>query len=485
MSADPWTPEWLEGKGIDPDVWDARGCKRYERGDAWVKEMIRPYVRVSKHQPPVWRDGKWRARTRPKLNINLPTIDKVVSECGGWVMPKHHIPGTEPMPPQLRPDVEVILDPRPIWHFHSSASYVSPWPTFPPEAGVKLAGRGLPVDRVMLGREGAAHVARDRGGEPYDPETGTGEHKGVPVDKVHPHAPSVAKYLLLGDREDTVRIDLHPVALERLSQVEAVFAVLEGGPKTDAILSTGACAFGVPSVTCWDADELLAFAHEYLRDKAILIVPDADWYEKDEVARQATRVRTLLRRRGFKWSYVVAPPYDAADYHKGIDDYLGAGYSLDHLMVEGRQPQRERIREAVSKIIPYQRRDSAYFALEDMSLYADADGRLDMSFPSLKKLLGVSKSHRLVPLLESLEHTFTIERGSLETELRPRFFGRYKDTVWVDQPTITLDEYYRADERREQLLTADFWQRRFQSHEQRLDDLERWRAEQEKSQPEV
>ena len=86
MSADPRSPEWLAEKGIDKAIWDARGCKRYERGDRWVKEEFREFL----------------PRTR------LGTVTKVVNQSAGWFMPKHAPPGFPPIPPQLRPDKPVI-----------------------------------------------------------------------------------------------------------------------------------------------------------------------------------------------------------------------------------------------------------------------------------------------------------------------------------------------------------------------------------------
>ena len=102
----------------------------------------------------------------------------------------------------------------------------------------------------MFGVKAEAHIAAE--GDPYDPATGEGQHNGIPVDVVHKHPPHAAKYVLLGKAS---RIDLHPWAEQLLPEVEAVFFVLEGTPKTDAVLSAGGVAFGVPSVTCWDPDD--------------------------------------------------------------------------------------------------------------------------------------------------------------------------------------------------------------------------------------
>jgi hypothetical protein len=87
-------------------------------------------------------------------------------------------------------------------------------------------------------------------------------------------------------------------------------------------------------------------------------------------------------------------------------------------------------------------------------------------------------SHRVLPLLESIGHTFTIESGSLVTVKRSTFYGRYSETVWKDMPTISLDKYYRAHSERSKLLARDFWQHAaIEGLRDRVDELERWRRD--------
>jgi hypothetical protein len=455
MSAHPSSPEWLREKGIDRAIWAARGCRRYEQGDASVKDEFRPFLPRSR----------------------LGTVTKVVNRSAGWLMPKHPPPGSPPIPPQLRPDDAVIVDDQTTWHYHGPATF--PKPTFPEEAG-KAAGKYLPKKLCMFGVRADAHVnAPPKDGEGnYDRETGLGAHNGVPLYEVHKHAPSAAKYVLLAGKEgEAKRIDLHPLARRLLPDAEVVFFVLEGTPKTDAVLSAGGVAFGVPSVTCWTSEELITFAHKYLRGKTVLVVPDGDWFTNWQVERQALKIRTLLRRRGIE-AHVCAPPYDAEPFHKAVDDHLGAGKTLGELVIEGREPPIDRIREAVSTI-SYQRRQRAAHALEDLSLYVDQSGRLELTFLTLKRLLAYRHSHRFVALLESLQHTFTVERGSLVTEQKPTFYGRYTETVWRETPTtINLDEYYRSYRTRQKLLAADFWERAvIQGLRDDVDELKRLRRD--------
>jgi hypothetical protein len=53
----------LAPRGIDYDVWVARGCRRYRRGDTWVKEWFRPHI------PKSQRSEK------------LGQVTKVVNQC--------------------------------------------------------------------------------------------------------------------------------------------------------------------------------------------------------------------------------------------------------------------------------------------------------------------------------------------------------------------------------------------------------------------
>ena len=457
MTDDPF----LKKRGIDPEVWAARGCRRYQRGDTWVKEEFRSHLEPNrlglvskavnqcccyKHAE---RDG------RPCLGT-----------CGGWLMHKHAPPGFPAIPPQLRPDEAIVMDGRTVWHFHGAKTDEKP--VFPEEAG-KPAGKYLPRARMMFDDAADAHV--NKAGDPpkpYDPATGEGYHNGVPMSVVHKHAPTPAKYILFARKRkgpgkwrlkrEAARIDLHPLARRLLPEAQVVFFVLEGTPKTDAVISAGGVAFGVPSVTLWDARELKTFASEHLRDKTVLVVPDADWATNPRVERQGLRVRTLLRRINVD-AYICAPPPQAdcepGGFYKGVDDFLGVGKgTLGRLVIEGREPQPERIRQAVLRVT--HGRQKAHNALEDLSLYSDENGKLTVSFQSLKHLLDIRDSNRVVPLLSKIAHTFEVEHGSLETVIEPTW-KEYTQTVWTSPPTLSLNDYYCANVKRQKILVEDFF----------------------------
>jgi hypothetical protein len=178
------------------------------------------------------------------------------------MMPKWAPPGfARSIAPQLRPDAEVVLDPFGKWHTHGT-SWGDEWPRFPEETGIRypadhpLAGecKHLPREWVMAygTAECEAHINRTDDLH-YNPETGEGAHNGEDYPGVHYHVRETAKYILITPHRPRpkrgIGVDLHPWALERLDDAEVVYLAMEGIPKTDAIITAGGCAFGIPSVT--------------------------------------------------------------------------------------------------------------------------------------------------------------------------------------------------------------------------------------------
>lgn len=311
---------------------------------------------------------------------------------------------------------------------------------------------------MLYGAAAEAHINKDvdklgLDDEPsdYDPDTGIGSHKGVNLEVAHKHAPHRAKYILLGKAK---RIDIHPWAEALLPQASVVYFVMEGTPKTDAVFSAGGVSFGIPSVTMWDRSEVIEFAKR-LQGKTVLLVPDADWHRNRQVERQALKLRTLLRKCGLD-AYVAAPPYETVTKWKGVDDFLGAGHTLGELVIEGGEPPDQRIRRAVAHVEPYQRRSSAYYTLYALSLFADESGTLTYSFPAWMRLLDTTHPSRVLRKLESIQHTFTVTKGSLTTHKEPS--GKWEITMWDNEPTISLDEYYAANIRRMKLSATDYFQ---------------------------
>ena len=511
------TDDFLTKRGVDPEIWEARGCLPYRRGGAWVKEWFRPHLQ---NPVPGTKDSRYKIGTVTKWVNQCTCKDRdepgyvCPGTCGGWLLVKHSPPGYPPVPPQLRPDEPISANERVQWHKHDGIW--SPWPDFTAEAGEKRAGKPLPrrvqvkkgpdkgewvraeMRSVLYGPPAEAHIHRGldsegkpkEGAKPYDPETGEGYHMGVNVKGVHRHAPDKGKYQLLGK---AARIDLHPLALGLLAEAETVFFVLEGTLKNDSVLSgirrerRRCSVFSVPSVSMWEPGELERFANEHLQGKVVLVVPDADWHQNHLVEWQALKIRTLLRRWGVD-SYIAAPPVEEDcepdDYWKGIDDFRGSGHKLGELMLDGREPPPEdRLDRAVWNL-PHQYRRPARDALLWLSLCENKRGVIRLGFQTLKKRLGYDgHADRLVPVLQALERVgaITIKRGSLHTMQKP-IPGRkgWTQTMWEQKPTITLDGAYRANRERSGLLAEDFWQRTaVELLRAEVDDLKSWRREQE------
>ena len=156
----------------------------------------------------------------------------------------------------------------------------------------------------------------------------------------------------------------------------------------------------------------------YLRRQIVYVVQDADPIFNWMVWRQALKVRSVLRRLGIE-AYCCAPPILESNAHKkGVDDHLGAGRSLDDLVIDGPEPPMDEIRAAVDHIEHPMARRRARDSLENFSLYSN-NGTLTGSFSAIQNLLGLSKWHRVVPMLEALDGAYTVERGTFDQSTHP------------------------------------------------------------------
>jgi hypothetical protein len=239
------------------------------------------------------------------------------------------------------------------------------------------------------------------------------------------------------------RIDVHPWALDLFASAEAVFFVIEGCIKADAVLSAGYPVFSVPSVTLWNADELPAFARHYLAGKTVLIVPDADGIKNPRVMEQARACRLALERMGLR-AYVTSPPY--ARYKedrsiKGIDDYLAADGDIAALDVDTREASELTGRATVALEMLINRDDRVRRdgdMLDTLIEIAKPDGTLRKSKSALARISGMSRG-RVSDALDSLESFGLITKDGDFKEYRNRR-GAFMD----EGPTITLRLDLRA-----------------------------------------
>jgi hypothetical protein len=108
------------------------------------------------------------------------------------------------------------------------------------------------------------------------------------------------------DKNHAKRIEANPIAQERIKRAGVLFFPIEGCLKADALLSAiiregwNASVISVPSVSLWLTPELEGheFTEKYLRGKVVVIVPDADWYEKGQVITQALLCHSYLVDKG-------------------------------------------------------------------------------------------------------------------------------------------------------------------------------------------
>lgn len=455
----PGIPEWLRAHGIDPTVWKERGVWRYTEDDiASLCEAFAPWTRVT-------RSG----RAVPYDDI----IRRIVRQADGLFLPKHAPAGYPPIPGQLRPDREIFTNPAGYRHVHHDGpGWPDPWPS---------NGNGQPVVPQQILRRGAgleAHVFKGASttSAPYDPRTGRGDHKGVLVNGLHYHAPEPAKYILLGSGGISSRIDLHPRAERLLPSATRVFFVLEGTLKNDAILSAGECVISVPSVTVWTPNEVRQFAREHLIGKTVYVVPDADWIENPLVDQQALFVRTLLRWEGVLDSFIAAAPVASGQHKceckpvglvvdelkcvncggflKGVDDWLGAGGSIEGMQIRGRESQVQRLYATGNDSflsLDRRRRRRAWRALDGISLHAH-DGVLNAPLRSLQKVMGISRRRVVADVLHDL-----VEVGAVTVD-RPLDMYLKRDLPgsphweWIvgdgpsERPTISVADRFQAVE---------------------------------------
>ena len=343
----------------------------------------------------------------------------VAGQSGGFIIVRRG--WNQEVPPQLRPDESVFTSNLRKPSYHPSREDAGPvW--------TKKGKRVLPLPLAQRER----HLAK--------------WHDGENVEHLHFHH-RPAKYVLPPGAHGK-RLDV-PMP-ERIARANRVFFVIEGSLKTDAILSTGEVAFGVPSVTLWHAPELDDFIREMgLRGKQVVIVPDADWVKNPMVVMQAMMCRTYLRDRGVSGAIVAAPPLDAQT--KGVDDYLHAGHSLDGLAVLEREAI-ERL-DAWRALYPfdtgYGMMDRAVNALTKLPLHATREGKLIYSISMFAKILRRDRKTARKAIRDLQRAGIVTVEGSLDAGLQyeDKQTGAWYDFDWDERPRITIKPEFRATEK--------------------------------------
>jgi hypothetical protein len=313
-----------------------------ERAVSRTVAEARPYVRYEQGDPDgvVYADGRW---AKVPGNQRGPVFTLAVNLTGGLIITKHPVPGAVPVLPQMRPD-------RPV------------------RVHLSLKGKKGHLHSEMKSTARAAHVS-GKAHEGEDPdalhshvEDGLAKYLLTPKpivewDKKHAHSPggptenhwhfdhkdgqltceTGVLHVHRRRGKDTrlspeKRLDMNPLAEEKLADARRVFFSIEGSIKADALLSRDECAFAVPSVTMWSAPELGDFAREHLAGKEVYVVPDRDWATNPLVAMQAFLCADYLKKHGVRKAAVAASPGP----EKGIDDFLAAGGTVAEMVVKDR-----------------------------------------------------------------------------------------------------------------------------------------------------
>lgn len=398
---------------LDEDFFAERGITRA------VAEK-RPYLRYERGDPQRLLREHW-----PKSKQHAGRIGR---QSAGIIIPRYAPPSLRlaHVPAELRPDTAVITSSH--HHYHGDG----------PTHNLVIPSTGTRLPRKWIHKpEGMTrHIEKI--------------HGGINVQEVHLDS-NLAKYVF-PPGDGAKRLDVHPHAWPKFVNASRVFFVIEGCLKADAVLSAGEAVFSVPSVTLWQAKELPAFA-SCLRGKTAYIVPDNDLFNPEArghsaVKTQALFCRTFLRRLGID-ARIAAPPYPG---HKGIDDYLGFGGTMDDLAVLDRDPPFG-LAEWMATQAKF-RRDRLVRAAEGLrglALHADSNGEFKYSLRAASRIMGIHHS-RLQRSVEDLQDLGAVEvEGDLSTAPRWRDPKTGKWVAWdwesEDRPIIRIHPALRANDK--------------------------------------
>jgi hypothetical protein len=499
-------------RAISREVWEARPYVRWPA----PSERSASRIRVVTEMGAIEKAYKGLNRYQKAY------MTKLANQSPGWVIMRHAVPGAPYVYAEIRPDEKVETGP-PVRHWHGTGE--------PPEDVLEL-GTQILLRSTEAFRQHCRKVNEEGGDERHEEREDVHEHpdkakyvfppsakkddpwnhdhdrgKSGEFYRKHPDAlkrhienwheknPELIQHNPDGththfrrvkDRSNPLakRLDIHPMALELLANAGVVYFGLEGCLKADSILSAiiredrKESVFSVPSVSLWDAPELADYADRFLKGKTVIVVPDADWVDKDLVIAHARFAQRFLSLRGIP-TYIAAPPLnnDRSVEHKGIDDFLGAGGSLDDLVVLERydsphltatyletharrnvhKSNRRRRSEAV---------DNDVALMMTLARFADSHGRVKATHKSLAKILGVDRSTvtRHVNHLKEIrwieverrvkdaaeEEQWEILKGAVETThgyVTKEGLYIHGPEEWKDGPRIIVPELLRGTDR--------------------------------------
>ncbi len=153
---------------------------------------------------------------------------------------------------------------------------------------------------------------------PKDPKTG----------KVRKYASQVGRASV---------IDVHPRWHNDIIDPTVDLWITEGIKKADCLTSLGHCTIALAGVYNWRGTHgsLGDWEDIPLKGRRVYIAYDSDALGNPNVGRAMGRLGAWLKSKGAHPTYVIPPPAFNGKPTKGIDDYLGAGGTLELLWQQG------------------------------------------------------------------------------------------------------------------------------------------------------
>jgi hypothetical protein len=294
--------------------------------------------------------------------------------------------------------------------------------------------------KLMHGAHGGKHIDESRFPPRRGPRGGRGRTVvGHPeIDEWHEHETKRDRHFY------AKRLSSHPMGFERIAKADFVCFAFEGELKEAALVSAGWATFSCPAVGMWDAPELDAFVHNHLIGKLVLIIPDSDALQNENVIMQTMLAKERLNFLGALAATVIPTPEQrACKLHgqkrsdkRGVDDYLADGGRVEDMTWFTREPGtdlsdwlQEHDKRSPSGRMPRRNRiDHDAVILRHLTMIANKDGETGTSLHSAARYVR--------PELEQLR----AEEG------KPPFKSHEFAVVDVERAVERMDKVYGAIE---------------------------------------
>jgi Domain of unknown function (DUF3854) len=171
-----------------------------------------------------------------------------------------------------------------------------------------------------------------------------------PIKRRNGHAPKYEQ-----PHGSSLSLDVNPLMLREVREGSSDLWISEGSKKIDSLASRGEAALGIIGVWCYAVPKthsqipLEDWKNVRLEGRRVIIVYDADAKTNYSVQLALQRLVAMLEKLGAEVLVTYIPPVDG-DGKAGVDDYLGAGGSLEELRQAARSFQpTDIVRERMSR----------------------------------------------------------------------------------------------------------------------------------------